>query len=218
MRDIIGRYVFSDEQRRIAQVKKMEIPSGGETGNSKGLPTRKFSVEEFVRMGEAGVFETGVRVELIDGVIFEMAPIGKPHGARISIVLQVLMDKVPRNIMKYSQSTIRLNDGSGPEPDIALLTPRASLDRENVPRPEDILLIIEIADSTLPRDRGEKARHYAESGIPELWVFVLDTDEIEVSRQPTPDGYAEVQTYRRGDMLTIQELPDIELAVDDLLA
>ena len=218
MRDVIGRYVFSDEQRGIAQKLKLYLPAQGHTDERKGLPLRRFTVEEFVRMGEAGIFEPDVRVELIDGVIFEMAPIGKPHGARISVVLQELMDKIPRNIMKYSQSTIRLNDGSGPEPDIALLTPEASLDRENIPRTEDILLIIEIADSTLPRDRREKARRYAQSGIPELWIFVLADDEIEVHRQPTPEGYADVQRYRRGDTLTIQALPSVRLAVDELLA
>ena len=218
MRDVIGRYVFSDEQRRIALKLKLDIPAHSHIADHKGPPPRKFTVEEFVRMGEAGIFEPDCRVELIDGVILEMAPIGKPHGARISIVLQALMDAVPRNIMKYSQSTIRLNDGSGPEPDIALLTPQASMDRENVPGPEDILLIIEIADSSLRIDRNQKARRYAESGIPELWIFVLDADEIEVHRQPTPDGYADMQTYRRGDTLTIQELPGVELAVEDLLA
>ena len=157
MRDVIGRYAFSDEQRRIARKLKLNIPAQGRIGEHKGLPLGKFTVEEFVRMGEAGIFDPDGRVELIDGVIFEMAPIGKPHGARISIVLQELMDKIPRNIMKYSQSTIRLNDGSGPEPDITLLTPAASLDRENIPRPEDILLIIEIADSTLPREQSRES-------------------------------------------------------------
>ena len=217
MRDVIGRYVFSDEQRRIARKLKLDLPAQAHTGERKGLPPRKFIVEEFVRMGEAGIFDPDGRVELIDGVVFEMAPIGKPHGARISIVLQELMDKIPRNIMKYSQSTIRLNDGSGPEPDIALLTPEASLDRENIPRPEDILLIIEIADSSLRTDRNDKARGYAESRIPELWIFVLADDEIEVHRQPTPEGYADVQRYRRGDTLTIQALPGVRLAADELL-
>ena len=218
MRDVIGRYKFTTEQHKLAQTLNLDVPVWQYGGEQKGLPPRKFTVEEFVRMGEAGIIEPDGRVELIDGVIFEMAPIGKPHGARISIVLQALMDKVPRDFMKYSQSTIRLNDGSGPEPDIALLTPEASLDRENIPRPEDILLIIEIADSTLPRDQREKARRYAQSDIPELWIFVLASDEIEVSRQPTPEGYADVQTYRRGDTLTIQALPDVRLTVDELLA
>ena len=217
MREVIGRYVFGDEQRKIAQTLKLDIPAQDYIGEHKGLPTRKLAVEEFVQMAEAGIFDPDDRVEIIDGVIFEMAPIGKSHGARISIVLQVLMDKVPRNIMKYSQSTIRLDDGSGPEPDIALLTPEASMDRENIPRPEDILLVIEIADSTLRTDRTDKARRYAQNSITELWIFVLADDEIEVCRQPTPEGYADVQRYRRGDALTVQALPGVRLAVHDLL-
>ena len=92
------------------------------------------------------------------------------------------------------------------------------MDRENIPGPEDILLVIEIADSSLRADRNRKAQRYAASGIPELWIFVIETDDIEVSRQPTPDGYADVQVYRRGDTLSIQELPGIELRVDDLMA
>lgn len=216
MRKTIGRYKFSERQR-LALVNAGLLPSDS-TRKSTTLASRKFSIDEYIGMAEIGVLGKEDRVELVDGVVVEMAPIGKPHGARISIVLQVLMDEVPRNIMKYSQSTIRLNDGSGPEPDIALLTPQASLDRENVPLPEDILLIIEIADSTLPRDRREKARRYAESSIPELWILIVQTEEIEVHRQPGPDCYANVQVYRRGDTLTIQELPDIDLAVDDLLA
>ena len=217
MRNTIGRYVFNDEQRKIAKTANLDVTNLLYSGEQKGLATRKFTVDEFVRLGEAGIFSPDDRVELIDGVVFEMAPIGKPHGARISIVLQELMDKIPRNIMKYSQSTIRLSDGSGPDPDIALLTPEASLDRENIPRPEDILLIIEIADSTLPRDRRQKARRYAESGIPELWIFVLADEEIEVHRQPMPGGYADVRRYRRGDALTIQALPEVRLPVDEML-
>ena len=216
MRKTIGRYKFSHSQQ-LALVDAGLLPSDL-FRKSRPLASRKFSVDEYMGMVDIGVLSKDDRVELVDGVIVEMAPIGKPHGARISIVLQALMDIVPRNIMKYSQSTIRLDDGSGPEPDIALLTPIASMDRENIPGPEDILLVIEIADSSLRADRNQKARRYAASGIPELWIFVLETDEVEVSRQPTPDGYADVQVYRRGDTLTVQELPGIQFTVDDLLA
>ena len=86
-----------------------------------------------------------------------------------------------------------------------------------MPRAEDILLVVEVAGSSLRTDRGEKARRYAQSGIPELWIFVLETDEVEVSRQPTPEGYSDVRTYRRGDTLTIQELPEVRIAVGELL-
>ena len=215
MRKAIAKYKFSESQQ-LALVEAGLLPSG-QIQQSRKVASRKFTVDEYMRMVELGVLGKDDRVELVDGVILEMAPIGKPHGARISVVLQALMDKVPRNIMKYSQSTIRLNDGSGPEPNIALLTPQASMDRENIPRPEDILLVIEIADSSLRTDRGEKARRYAQSAIPELWIILIDSEEVEVSRKPTPDGYADVQVYRGGDMLTIQELPGIRLSVAELL-
>ena len=217
MRDIYRRYVFSDEQRKIALTLNLDIPAHDNSGKHTDLPIRYFTVAEFLQMAEAGVFDPDDRVELMDGIVLDMKPIRKPHGARISIVLQVLMDQIPRNIMKYSRSTIRLDDGSAPEPDIALLTPNASLDRENIPGAEDILLIIEIADSTLPRDRTDKARRYAQSGIPELWILILASEEIKVHRQPAPEGYAGVQSYRRGDALTIQALPGIQLTVDELL-
>ena len=218
MRDVIGRYEFTAEQDKLAQTLKLDVQARQNSGEQKGLPPRKFTFEEFMQMAEVGIFDPDDRVELIDGVIFEMAPIGRPHGRRTHRIARLLGRILPDEVEISIQSTIRLNDVYSPEPDIALLTPEASLDGENVPRPEDILLIIEIADSTLPRDRREKARRYAQSGIPELWIFVLETDEIEVSRRPTPEGYADVRVYRRGDTLAILELPGVELAVDELLA
>ena len=127
------------------------------------------------------------------------------------------MTTPPNNIEVNIQATIRLSDRTAPEPDIALLTPEASLDEENIPASQGILLIVEIADSSLRTDRGPKALRYAQSGIPELWIFILDTGEIEVSRQPTPDGYADMRRYRRGDTLTVQALPDVRFAVEELL-
>ena len=218
MRDVIGRYAFSDEQGRIARKLKLDIPAQGHIGEHKGLPLRKFTVEEFVRMGEAGIFEPDGRVELVDGVIVEMAPIGRPHGHRTNRIVRTFGRLLPDDIEVSVQSTIRLNDWTGPEPDIALLTPEASLDTENIPRPEGILLVVEVAGSSLRTDRGEKARRYAQSGIPELWIFILASDEVEVHRQPTPEGYADVRRYRRGDTLTIQALPGVRLTVDELLA
>jgi Uma2 family endonuclease len=217
MRDVIGRYVFNDEQRKIALTLKLDVPTQGYIGGHKELPARKFTVEEFVRMGEAGIFEPDIRVELIDGVIVEMSGTGRPHARRTHRITRLFGRILPDDIEVSVQSTIRLNDWSGPEPDIALLSPEASLDGENIPSPEDILLIAEVADSSLRIDRGEKARRYAENGIRELWIFVLADGEIEVHRQPTPEGCADVQRYRRGDALTILALPDVRLAADDLL-
>jgi Uma2 family endonuclease len=181
------------------------------------LASRKFTVDELVRMADLGILDSDVRVELIDGVLLEMAPTGRPHGNGVSNIARAFWEKCPRNVQVYLGSTVRLSDDTGPQPDVALLRPEASFESDHVPRADELLLVVEVAGSSLRTDRTEKALRYAQSGIPELWIFVLETDEIEVSRQPTPEGYADVQTYRRGDTMGIQELPDVRLTVDELL-
>ena len=215
MRDEIGQYKFNADQYRA--MTKAGILSSEYAEKSRYRASHKFTVEEFVRMAEVGILDPDDRVELIDGVIVEMAPFGRPHANRVSDIARAFWERVPRNIRVYIGSTIRLNDQTGPEPDIALLTPEASLDEENIPGPEDILLIVEVSASTLRTDRGDKAKRYAQSGIPELWILVVASNEIEVSRLPTPEGYTDVRRYRRGDTLTIQALPDVRLTVDELL-
>ena len=216
MRKAIGRYKFSESQQ-LALVNAGLLTLDA-AGKSRPLASRKFTVDELVRMADLGILDSDVRVELIDGVLLEMAPTGRPHGNGVSNIARAFWEKCPRNAQVYLGSTVRLSDDTGPQPDVALLRPEASFESENVPRAEDILLVVEVAGSSLRTDRGEKARRYAQSGIPELWIFVLEADEVEVSRQPTPEGYADVQIYRRGDTLTIQELPEVRIAVDELLA
>jgi Uma2 family endonuclease len=216
MRKTIGRYKFTESQRGLLiQSGLMPVES---TAKALAMTSQRFTVDEYMQMVEIGVLGKEERVELVDGVILEMAPVGRPHGRRTHRLARLLGRLLTEDVEISVQSTIRLGDHTAPEPDIAILSPQASLDEENIPRPDGILLVVEVAGSSLQRDRGEKAGRYAESGIPELWIFVLENDEIEVSRQPTPDGYADVQVYRRGDTLTIQELPGIQFTVDELLA
>ena len=216
MRDVKGRYKFTESQHGVLAEAGL-LPSKS-TVKSVATSTRKFTVDEYMQMVKIGVLGKEDRVELVDGVILEMAPVGRPHELRVNRLVRRFIRAVPENVEVSIQGTIRLNDLSGPEPDIALLTPQASMDSVNIPSPEGIILVVEVAGSSLRTDRGEKARRYAASGIPELWIFILDTDEIEVSHQPTPEGYTDVQVYRRGDTLTIQGLPGIQFTVDDLLA
>lgn len=216
MRDIIGPYHFSALQmQKMAKV--YALPVGNLEKNFR-QNSKTFFVDEYVKMVELGILDSDDQVELIDGVIIKMAPTGRPHGRRTHRIARMFGRIVSEDVEISIQSTIRLNDQSAPEPDIALLNRRASLDEENIPRAEDILLVVEVAESSLRADRGPKARRYAQSGIPELWIFILADGEIEVSRQPTPQGYADVRRYRPGDTLTIQALPEIRLTVDQLLA
>ena len=216
MRDVIGRYTFREKQRS-EMAKHGILPKSFGTGYT-AESGQKLTVDELVRLAELGILDSDTRVELIDGVLFEMAPTGRPHGNRVSNVAKVFWERVPNNVQVYLGSTVRLTDETGPQPDVALLRPEASFESDHVPRADELLLVVEVAGSSLRTDRGEKARRYAQSGIPELWIFVLESDEIEVSRQPTPEGYADVQIYRRGDTLNIQELTGIILTVDELLA
>ena len=215
MRKTIGRYKFSDSQHGVL-VEAGLLPSKS-TGKSVATSPRKFTVDEYMQMVELGVLGKEDRLELLDGVILKIAPVGRPHELRVNRLVRLFARAVPENVEVSIQGTIRLNDLTGPGPDIALLSPEASQDSVNLPRPEGVLLVVEVAGSSLRTDRGEKARRYAASGILELWIFVLETDEVEVSRQPTPEGYADVQVYHHGDTLTIQELPGISLSVDALL-
>ena len=216
MRSIIGKYKFSAGQYRA--MNKVGIIPTDPPKKAPDLMSRRFTVDEYMRMAEVGVLDSDDRVELIDGVITEMAPTGRPHGRRTHRIARMFGRIVPEDVEISIQSTIQLNDHSAPEPDIALLNRRASLDEENIPRAEDILLVVEVAESSLRSDRGPKARRYAQSGIPELWIFDLADGEIEVSREPTPQGYADIRRYRPGDTLTIQSLPEIRITVDQLLA
>ena len=216
MRKAIGRYKFNEDQR-LALVDAGLLPSEL-TRKSLASSSRKFSVDEYMGMVETGVLGKEDHVELVDGVILEMAPVCRPHERRVNRLARLFARSVPDDIEVNVQGTIRLNDSTGPEPDISLLTPEASSDDQNIASPGGVLLVIEVSDSSLRTDRGGKARRYAQSGIPELWIFVLETDEVEVSRQPTLEGYGDVQVYRRGETLSIQELPGIELAVEELLA
>ena len=178
----------------------------------------EFTVDQFLQIAEAGVLDPDVRLELIDGLILKMAPSSRAYANRVSDIVRALNQKIPLDIEASIQSTIRLNDWTAPAPDIALLTPEASLDEVNLPRPADILLIAEVSASTPGTAPRDKVTRYAQSGIPELWILVMTDDEIEVCRQPTPSGYADVRRLGRGDTLTIQALAEVQVPVDELLA
>ena len=181
------------------------------------LKRRKFNVKEFYRMVPACILGEDTLEELIDGDVMVRAFKTRRHSNALSNLFQEILSISP-TLYPSIQCPIRLDDYNEPVADIALLANDS--DKEEHPGPKDVLLAIEIADTTdeVEYDRNIKRPLYARYGIPELWILVVQTEEIEVHRQPTPEGYADVQVYRRGDTLTIQELPGVQLTVDDLLA
>ena len=179
--------------------------------------TRKFTVEEYYRMAEVGILGPDERVQLIEGEIIVMPPAGPGHADNVDEFNEVLAQYAPGRFRISIKNPVRLNDGSEPEPDVALLRRRPEGYGAAHPTPADVLLIIEVADSSLEYDRQVKAHVYGRASIPETWVRNLPEDCIERFTQPGPDGYTQHTIHRRGETLTPVALPDLELAVDDLL-
>ena len=178
---------------------------------------RKFTVAEYYRMAEEGILRPTERVELIDGVIIVMAPIGIPHAAGVRRIERVLHQALGAAATISVQNPLRLDDYSDPEPDIAILRFREDDYATAHPGSEDTLVVIEVSDSSLAFDLEVKSRRYAAAGIPEMWVMNLPGDCIDRLDLPMPAGYGRHTVFRRGETLRPAALPDLELAVDELL-
>ena len=177
---------------------------------------RRFTVAEYYRMAEVGILNPDERVELIEGVIVVMPPIGPLHAGDVLRSIRLFSGMDDARFMVQSQNPLRLDDGSELQPDLMLLRPRADDYTTAHPAPADTLLVIETADSSLAYDR-RKARLYGQAGVPQTLIKNLPGDCIEGSAQPGPEGYARHIIYRRGDKIRLVCLPDLELAVADLL-
>jgi Uma2 family endonuclease len=174
------------------------------------------TVEEFQRMAESGVFAEDDRLELIRGEIVEMAAIGDRHALCVMLANDLLSDLKPRGIVN-PQNPLRLpGQGSVPQPDIVLLRRRPDF-KSHAPHAGDVLLMVEVADTSLAYDRDIKIPLYAEAGVPESWLVDLNSARIFAYRRPSPDGYQEVREYRRGEWISPQAFPDKCFRVDDLL-
>jgi Uma2 family endonuclease len=179
------------------------------------LKRYRFTVDEYEAMGRAGILDEDDRVELIEGEIVEMAPIGPGHAHSVNEFTEIFRF---RDVAIVStQNSIRLGRYNEPQPDLALLRRRADRYRDSLPSAEDVLLAVEVSDTTLAADRGVKVPLYGRAGIPETWVVDLPHDVLHVYREPVEDGYRVVQTLRRGDRVAPLAFPDRELEVAELL-
>lgn len=181
------------------------------------LVRHRFSVDEYEQMIEHGILTENARVELIRGEIIEKMAIGNPHAASVKRLNRLFGTILAARALVSVQDPVRLFD-SEPEPDLALLLPRDDYYASSKPRPGDILLVIEVSDSSLEYDRDVKLPMYAEAGIQEFWIVNLIDDCLEVYRQPTAGGgYDDFQVLRRGQEIEIAALPGAIVAVDDIL-
>ncbi len=183
------------------------------------VPRRALDVEAYHGMAAAGILRPDDRVELIEGELVWMAAIGGPHIGTVMALNHLLLPRMPAGIRVSVQSSVRLGRHSEPQPDLALLRPRADGYRGGLPPlAEDVLLLIEVADSTLRMDREVKAPLYARHGIPEYWVVDLAGGLVLLHRDPSPDGYRSLSEARAGAVITPALLPETAaVAVSDIL-
>ncbi|MDQ3460631.1 MAG: Uma2 family endonuclease [Deinococcota bacterium] len=159
----------------------------------------RFTVKDYECMGRAGILPEDARVELLDGEIYAMTPIGPKHSFAVAQLVERFVLSLSGQVMVVSQSPIHLSAHSEPEPDIVLLRLPRERYQERLPRAEDILLLIEVADSSLAYDRNKKLPVYATAGIPEVWILDLNENRLEVYRKPQGERYSALTTYAEGE-------------------
>jgi Uma2 family endonuclease len=180
---------------------------------------RRFTVAEFARMAEAGLAGPDERLELIDGEVVEMSPIGQRHAACVDLLSTIAGRQLGEAAIVRVQGPLRLDDETELYPDVALLKPREDYYRRGRPASgSDALLVIEVADTSLAYDLGAKAPRYGRAGVHTLWVVDLQGGVVEVLTEPSVGGFDLRRTVRPGAVLTHPAMPNLSVAAADLLA
>jgi len=189
----------------------------GEMANVSETTKGLITVEEFDRMWERGIIGTEERVELIEGRIVRRETMNPPHASIMLRMTQKLVQALDRRVLVLQQLPFVANALSKPFPDFALLNVRDDYYAERLPGPDDVVAVIEVSDSRLRFDRGEKLRLYAKAGIPEYWIVDVKKKRIEVYREPHDLGYAPPLVVEKGGQVSFTAFPDLVIAVDELV-
>ena len=177
----------------------------------------RFSVKEYYRMAETGVLHPDARVELLNGEIIDMSPIGPFHGGLVNRLVRLFTKNSKSRWIVSAQNPLRLDDHSEPEPDVTLLKPAADDYTSRHPRPDDVFLLIEVSDTTLDYDRTEKLPAYGRAGVAEVWIVNLNETLIEIYREPHFTGYGSKTILRAGDTVAPLAFPDAAVDLAELL-
>ena len=179
-------------------------------------PRYHWTVEKYEKLGTAGIFGPNDRVELLNGEIIVMSPIGFRHAKAVTRLNNALVRKAKGRYLVSPQNPVLLDDQSEPEPDLCLLDPTTdALDRHAMP--QELHLVIEVSDSTVHYDREEKRPAYARNKVREYWLLNLDKNHLEVYRRPEGDQYREVRQLGPEEQISPQDFPDVLLRVGDYL-
>jgi Uma2 family endonuclease len=174
----------------------------------------QFTADDYERMVETGILGKDDRVELIDGEVFAMSPIGPPHAGIVNRLNAFLNRALAGTAIVSVQNPIRLNDYAEPQPDLAILRLKDDFYAHAHPTPADILLLIEVADSSLEYDSTEKMPRYAQEAIPEVWLIDVEKRVVTQYAHPTVTGYRHQITLASGQMLVAQTIVGLEVAID----
>jgi Uma2 family endonuclease len=183
---------------------------------SATVTRRRLTADEFERMVETGIIREDERVELVDGELIQMAAQGGPHVTCVMRLTHWFIPRLVERAIVSIQNAFRLSLHGEPQPDITLLRHREDFYGGVLPRAEDVLLIIEISDTTLRYDRDVKLPRYAAAGIPEVWIVDLQRRRVTTYRDPMSDGYRQVISHTRGAILSPLAFPDLELRWEDI--
>ncbi len=206
-----------DKNDRVELIHGEILTKLTEGGPSSYPPHHRFTVDEYEQMVERGILTELDRAELIHGEILTKMTIGDRHAAAVKRLNRMLTERLANQAIVSVQDPIRLGD-SIPEPDIAILRPRADFYASGKPVPADILLLIEVSDSTLDFDRQVKRTLYATNQIQEFWLLNLVDNQLEIHHEPQPDGtYSTLRTAIRQDQVHPLAFPELGLAVDQMI-
>jgi len=196
----------------------LEAPSN--SGLKKPGPPKRFvfTTDAFHEMARTGLLgDDHSRLELLNGEIFELVPIGQRHAASVDRLNRVFSRHLPDFCLVRVQNPIRISRVSEPLPDISIVKGSELDFLKAPPGPEETLLIVEVADTTLTHDTGDKARVYARAGIQEYWVIDLESSRLRVFRDPEGDEFRQTLIVAHGDSISLNSLPELQFHVTDLL-
>ena len=179
---------------------------------------RLFTRAEHYRMAEVGILKPTDRVELIRGEVVQMSPIGPRHAAFVNNLNQLLVLRLAGRAIVSVQNPVVVDDYSEPQPDLVLLRRRAVPYKETHGAPEDVLLLIEVAETSIRYDRTTKLRLYAEAGVPEYWIVDGTSESVEVYRSPSVNGYDEIAVITGTASVSPQAVGDLELPLPEIFA
>ena len=188
-----------------------------DAGAGVAIPRHRFTVDDFARLGEAGIFAEDDRVELIDGEVRDMTPIGPPHAWIVNRLFRRLVLQLGDRAWVSAQNPLRLDGHTEPQPDLVVARGGGDDYAERHPEAGDVLLVVEVADSSLRYDRAEKMPRYARAGIPEAWLVDVAGRAVTVYSVPGPGGYAREQAFRQEAEIESATVAGLRIPADQIV-